>query len=188
MSSVRPAPDRELGRGPGRPDRRDADAVRAQLAVEPAGQPDLGELRRGVDRFVAAAAEPGDRGHDDDVALARLAHLGDGGTDRPDRAGDVRVEHGRERLVGVVEDAAVHADPGVGDERVELPEALDRGRDQPAGVVGRADVHLDRDDPAPGTRPRGPRAARGVARRRRRWRPRRRARARWPARCRHWPR
>ena len=67
-----------------------------------------------------------------------------GRADRPDGPGDVRVEHRGQRLVGVVEDPAVHPDPGVRHQGVEAAEALERGIDQPLAVGRDPDIHRDR--------------------------------------------
>ena len=59
--STRPVPMANSVADAGRADGRDADALLAQLAVEGAGEADLGELRARVDRLVAAAAQAGHR-------------------------------------------------------------------------------------------------------------------------------
>ena len=142
MSGVRPAPmATSAAVPPGQivltrtPDSRSSRS-------SPAARPTLRELRRGVDRLVAAPANARNGGDDHDVAGALLDEAGNGRADRPHRPGDVGLHHGLQFLVGQIHDPAVGANAGVGDECVETTEARVGLIDESLGVRRFAHIHL----------------------------------------------
>ena len=140
-----PAPHGEVGGDPARADVRAADSPLAQLVVERARETDLRELRRAVDGLERQAAEACHGRDGDEVGLPALEQVRQRRARRVDRSLDVHVDHLVEVLRRELEERAVGADPGVGDEDVQASEPLD-GVLHDAFEVGRvADVARTRD-------------------------------------------
>ena len=141
-----PAAHGEVGRDATGADVRAADALLAQLVVEGPRQPDLGELRRAVDRLVREAAPAGLAGQRDDVGRVAREQVREGRPDGVDGALHVDLDHLVEVLGREVEDRAVRADTGVHEHDVEPAVTIDDGIDRRTDLVGVAHVgrHPDR--------------------------------------------
>src|SRR5205823_11984481 len=93
-----------------RADIRAPDAVFAQLVVEGAGEADLGELRCAVDGLERKTAASGFRCERDDVCLAALEQMRQGGAQSEERPLDVDVDHLLEEVGRQLEEGTISAD------------------------------------------------------------------------------
>ena len=81
------------------------------------------------------------------MAVAALEQVGEGGADRQRRAVDVGEDHRAPVLDRLLEEAARGAEAGVGEDRVDSPEVLQRRRGQRLDLVPLGDVAAHRDRP-----------------------------------------
>ena len=97
----------------------------AQLGAQRLADRGRRPLGRRVERAGQGAAA-GDRAGDEEVAVAALEQVGEGGADRQRDAVDVGQDHRAPVLDRLLEEAARGAEAGVGEDRVDPAEALDR--------------------------------------------------------------
>src|SRR5258705_9152191 len=102
-----------------RADIRAPDAAFAQLVVEGTGEADLGELRCAVDGLERKTAASGFRGERDDVCLAALEQMRQGGADSVERPLDVDVDHLLDEVGCEFEEETVRSDARTPHEDVE---------------------------------------------------------------------
>src|SRR5690606_37602436 len=106
----------------------DGDVPGGELACERAGEAHEAGLRCRVVGLPGLAGGADDRGEEDDAAEAGPHHRLHGPAGGAERAGEVRVEHVGEVVVGHAQDEAVAGDARVGDEDLDRAElGLDLG-------------------------------------------------------------
>src|SRR5205823_12607230 len=100
------------------------------------GKADLGELRRAVDGLERKTAASGFGCERDDVCLAALEQVRQGGTHCVERPLDVDVDHFLEEIGCELEEGTISADARLRHEDVKPSESVDGRRDHPLQLIG----------------------------------------------------
>src|SRR5699024_8866851 len=95
-----------------------------ELPGDRPGEADQAGLRGRVVRLTGHSVEARDRGDEDDAALLRPDHHGDGALDSAEGTGEVRIDDGFELLIVHAHEQIVGGDAGIGHDDLDGPQLL----------------------------------------------------------------